>query len=113
MKRCMRCGQLKPRSEFHVQNKATDRLHSWCKDCMREYHRQWYKANPDKVRAHARKYRATHQDECRARGRAFYWAHREECIERAKKWRASQDETYFENKRKADRIRYLRKKAAS
>jgi hypothetical protein len=35
-KRCTKCGQTKPLSEFHRDPKTRDRLRGWCKDCAIE-----------------------------------------------------------------------------
>lgn len=36
---CSKCGQTKPVGQFTVNDKTTGRLHSWCKDCNRQYQR--------------------------------------------------------------------------
>ena len=38
-KRCSKCGETKPRSEFHKERAAKDGLKSQCKDCRTEYQR--------------------------------------------------------------------------
>lgn len=35
MKKCSKCGQEKPRSEFYASNKAIDGLQNWCKTCQK------------------------------------------------------------------------------
>lgn len=39
LKRCSRCGETKPRSEFHRQGRAPDGLQRACKACRAEQHR--------------------------------------------------------------------------
>lgn len=39
MKRCTRCGQEKPLSEFYQEQKRRDGRCVWCKDCMLIYQR--------------------------------------------------------------------------
>ena len=41
MKECPRCHQFLPASQFHKDCTKKDRLSSYCKDCQREYHREW------------------------------------------------------------------------
>ena len=43
MRKCTKCEKEKTESEFFFKNKATGRLHSYCKDCKRELDRNAYK----------------------------------------------------------------------
>ena len=51
-KRCTKCGDEKPTTEFHRDSRAKDGLQAQCKDCKAEYWRQ-----------HGPQYRATHKEE--------------------------------------------------
>ncbi len=42
MKRCYKCDNEKPLSEFSKKNTTKDRLQSSCKDCNRKYQRENY-----------------------------------------------------------------------
>jgi len=44
-KKCGKCLQVKPASEFSVKDKSTGRLASRCKECVRAYGKQHYAAN--------------------------------------------------------------------
>jgi len=59
MKFCTGCSESKDESEFWVQSKATGKLNSRCKVCMRKANKNWQTKNPDKLRAHVKKYAAT------------------------------------------------------
>ena len=39
-KRCPRCGQTKPVSEWHKNKASRDGLQAYCKPCLRAYRRQ-------------------------------------------------------------------------
>lgn len=39
-KKCSRCKQVKPTSEFRANKAAKDKLHSWCRPCARAYDRE-------------------------------------------------------------------------
>jgi len=41
MKECPRCHRFLPASQFYKDDTKKDRLPSYCKDCEREYHREW------------------------------------------------------------------------
>jgi hypothetical protein len=47
MKRCTKCGQAKPESEFYVKYRNTGQLYSVCKPCWNAYKRARYHANPE------------------------------------------------------------------
>ncbi len=51
-RRCTRCQQVKPASEFHRDKTKPSGYVSHCKDCIREYQRR----NQDKFRASRRRY---------------------------------------------------------
>jgi len=41
MKRCPRCGDSKPLTEFSKNKQAKDGLSSWCKSCANEVSKEW------------------------------------------------------------------------
>lgn len=45
MKRCGRCGQLKPKSDFGWKDKTQTRLTSYCRPCVRANSKEHYEAN--------------------------------------------------------------------
>ncbi|WP_158303164.1 endonuclease VII domain-containing protein [Prauserella endophytica] len=64
---CGDCGEVKDRSEFYVDRKRANGLHTYCKDCCKvrakrryaedpeghkERHRKWVEKNSDRVRLH-------------------------------------------------------------
>jgi hypothetical protein len=55
MKRCGRCGQLKPFAEFAWRRKHKGQRHNYCRPCHAEYHREHYLANKDRYIAQAAK----------------------------------------------------------
>ena len=42
---CPRCGENKPLTEFYHRNNGVNGYSSYCKQCDKEYHRQWYSTN--------------------------------------------------------------------
>ena len=45
MRRCGRCGQLKPVEEFAWRRKKKGQRHNYCRSCHSEYHRDHYLAH--------------------------------------------------------------------
>lgn len=58
MKRCTKCGQLKPKSEFHKDKYTNDGLGYRCKECVRNYR----KVNRDKILVVERRYIEANRD---------------------------------------------------
>ena len=57
MKKCSRCGQEKPTSDYHKDNRNPDGLYGWCKDCARAKAREYRAKNVEKVRESQRRSR--------------------------------------------------------
>ncbi len=47
---CIRCGKEKLLSEFGKHSDHIDSLKSWCKICIKEYNKQWYEENKEKIK---------------------------------------------------------------
>jgi hypothetical protein len=45
MRRCGRCGELKPVEEFAWRRKSKGQRHNYCRHCHAAYHREHYLAN--------------------------------------------------------------------
>lgn len=48
MKQCTKCLKEKGFDEFSKRNASSDKLHSWCKSCKRQYDSSYYKNNPSR-----------------------------------------------------------------
>lgn len=59
MKTCAKCGEEKPRSEYHKKKSTRDGLQPKCKACVRAYQLEW-SARPD-VRQRQREWRDEYQ----------------------------------------------------
>ena len=58
MKRCIKCGQVKPVSEFHKHKGHNDGLSSYCKECKKEYYKEYHKEylQRPEVKQHRKEY---------------------------------------------------------
>ncbi len=52
VRRCSRCGAMKPLAEFPIKNKKTGLRRVWCRDCCRAYGREHYQRNSARARPH-------------------------------------------------------------
>jgi len=66
---CGRCKKELPKDEFSKSNQTRDGLKSWCKECLRVYHRDWYanKGGREKCKIRYQKNRETIKEKCRER----------------------------------------------
>lgn len=56
MKKCTKCLEDKPRSEFYKDNRAKDGLRSHCKSCVQGRNKRHYLENKDKINERAKQY---------------------------------------------------------
>lgn len=61
-KTCTKCKQALDVAEFYKDATRKDGLRSWCRTCVKEYSRQHYQNNPDKVKEHKRKWKKNNPD---------------------------------------------------
>ena len=78
-KRCSRCGETKPVSEFSIKNKKTGLLTAWCRECRRAYGREHYRANTAAYMSRAR--RRKPGDRVRARAIVAEYLRAHPCID--------------------------------
>lgn len=100
-KRCSKCGELKPFSEFS-KGKFKFGLHRLCKPCNVAHVREWRKKNPDKKKAQEHKYRNNHLEDERARVRNLRSIWRRNNPEKVKE----ENFRYYERKKELARINY-------
>ncbi len=59
MKICTRCEELKPLIEFGRDKKSKDELQPWCRSCKKEFDREYYFRNAEKVKVRRKSYVGT------------------------------------------------------
>jgi hypothetical protein len=73
MKRCSKCGELKPLESFYKEKTARDGYRSDCKDCFAARAKDWYSKNREQTIARVKKWQqenAEHVREYRKRHNA-------------------------------------------
>jgi len=97
-KRCSKCGEVKPLTEFYRDARAKDGRRPHCKACITArcqankearaaYDHARYEANREEILAQARVYREDHKDERAAYGRAYRDANKEKIAARCRVYR--------------------------
>jgi 5-methylcytosine-specific restriction endonuclease McrA len=92
-KKCSRCGQFKPRSEFTSHKQSKDGLQPACKPCCGKAKRAAYWADPEKARQRQRDYYNKNLDAVKASNKKSREKNREKLLEGKKAWYESVKDT--------------------
>ena len=100
MKRCSKCKQTKPLSEFYKDKSRKDG-YSWaCKECIKARSKCWREVNPEKHKANNKAYYRENKELIKARTKAWYKENKDKVPARAKAYRKKNIKT-LKVKRKA------------
>lgn len=81
MKRCRRCEEEKPLSEFGLQwQHGKYRVRSYCKPCHAANSRESRQRHLETARARELAYARAHAEQKRSTAKSWYYAHREQAI---------------------------------
>jgi len=95
MKRCKRCGEVKPEAEFYLNSGMASGRVNFCKNCVRAYRQSRKEEN----QAYMQTYRQTHKEELLAKTHSY----REKHPEKVRVWKRSYRENHLEERRTYDR----------
>ena len=82
-KRCSKCGETQPLSEFVKDAQRKDGLYPQCRACGKQYRED----HREELAIRAEEYRKNHREEAAAYNRKYQQDHREECTKRSADWR--------------------------
>lgn len=85
-KRCSKCKETKPRTEFTRSKASKDGLYSWCKGCSRAAGTAYTRANAEANRARARAWSAANRERVRTVAKQRYQKYPQEYKQRAADW---------------------------
>jgi hypothetical protein len=77
-KRCNKCGIDKPFADYKSVPSHRDHLSYTCRDCERNYNREWAKKNRDKVEAYREKYKDRYTERKKETKKRYAEEHKEE-----------------------------------
>lgn len=100
MKKCAKCGQIKPLNEFYKDKRNKDGILSYCKACQKESSLKWRKANPEKARESQLKWREAHLEKIKECERKRYELNKEEKKKYAREWSINNPEKRREYRRR-------------
>jgi len=129
-KRCSKCGEVKPISEFHKNKNGKYGVRADCKLCFKEliknhyeenkeqikeikkkyrkenkeyykeYRKKYYKENKENIKENIKKYREENKEYLKKKNKKYYEENKEKIIEYAKKYYEENKEYYTEYKKK-------------
>ena len=83
LKRCSKCGQVKPIGDFYRNKRAKDGLISYCKQCHKEYQAEWSTNHKENVKAKNAKWRSKNP----TYDAQYQQAHKDKIAEYQAEWR--------------------------
>jgi hypothetical protein len=99
-KRCSKCSETKPVSEFYKQRTGKDGCRADCRSCCNEYSRQWHGANKERAaESHRRWYEANKEGRAET-VRQWSEANKERKAETNLQWQKENPKQYAYNVQK-------------
>ena len=109
-KRCSKCGETLPVSEFHKRKSAKDGLKSHCRGCIKAYHEKnrekilesqkaYYEKNREEFLERRKEYREKNREKIRESDKAYHEKNREKILERQKAYREKNREELLERRK--------------
>lgn len=92
MKKCTKCKIDKPLEEFNREKRNRDGLMSWCRECWKEYKKQYNLDNKDKIK----QYRLDNKDKISEQQKQYNLANRDKIAEQKKQYRLKNIDSYTE-----------------
>ena len=127
-KKCLKCCEEKPLTDFYKDRRAKDGLFSHCKSCVKKYYKEnkqaiiertkkYQQENKEAIRERKKKYNKENKEAIREKKKKYYQdnkeyfnkyrqENKEARREYEKKWRADNKEVLNEKKKKYNKERY-------
>lgn len=99
-KKCCRCKEIKPLTDFYKDKNRKSGYTNECKSCRKVAQQRWQKANPEKTREQARKWRKANPEKFSNIQKAWRALRPEKVKENFQKWYGANREKELERKRK-------------
>lgn len=112
MKTCVKCGEVKPVTEFYKDASKRDGLSSYCKPCRIASSDEWCRKNRDRVRFIKTKWRLMNPDKVKAANDRYCATNPDKRMESIVKWNDANPEKVRANSRIQCHTRRARIKGA-
>lgn len=107
-KRCAKCGEVKPKSEFGNAPRYTDGKRPYCKPCHAAGNRKWRETYPDRSAEASARWKRENRERANEIARRHYHRYPEKCRQRIAEWRESNPELARQVQLKSNRKRRKR-----
>lgn len=88
-KKCSKCNEFKPTTEFHKKTSAKDGLKPDCKQCRKQYSQIRYQSNKEKILEKQKQYQQSHKHEILEYNKQYKQSHKPEIAEYKKQYKQS------------------------
>ncbi len=103
---CSKCHEVKSVSEFYKDKSQKDGVKTMCKDCKKQYQKQNYKQNADKIKEYKKEYRKQNIDKIKEHDKQYYKQNKDKRREYNAEWRKQNADKLAEyRKQNADKIK--------
>ena len=99
LKRCTKCGEVKPLSEFCKDKIRKDGHTVWCKECKKKSNQEWYAVNSEEQNKKSQDWWRAHSQKINRYRQKKYAANPEKFKEAQKKWQKANPEKCAELRR--------------
>lgn len=72
MKKCNKCGEIKPPGDFYIDNTKKDNKSSHCKECVKERTKKRYEKHREEIKKYHKKYYQEHIEERKEKDKDRY-----------------------------------------
>lgn len=96
VKRCSKCGEVKPLVDF---SRSKGRPKSECKACFAKYHREYYKRNAEKIVQRTQQYKERNKEKVTEMLADWYKRNKDHVLQRSKEYRSRPDVAAREKER--------------
>lgn len=88
LKRCSKCGEYFPADKAHFNANKTnvDGLSTYCKECHKQYAREWYQRDKERLKEKARQYYSEHKEQAANSRKRWAENNRERKADTDKAW---------------------------
>lgn len=105
-KKCKKCGEIKPITEFYKCKRYADGYRGWCKECCKKQAAQWNQDNKELTKQYNARYRQNNKGRKKEYDAQYYQNNKEHIKECVVQWREDNKERKKEYDAQYQKERY-------
>ena len=99
MKKCTKCKEEKPFEDFNKHKRLKDGRQSNCRECAKEYKKQYRENNKEKIREYNKQWHENNKEKARERKKQYYEKNKEKILEHQKQYYEKNREKFLEQQK--------------